>query len=410
MIDLSDNIEHMSELLNKKILLGVSGGIAAYKAAELCRLLIKQGASVRVVMTPAAREFIQPLTFQALTGQQVYVDLFEADASNAMDHIELARWTDLVLIAPATADCLAKLAQGYADNLLLTVALATEKTVAVAPAMNQQMYQNQATQQNIHSLGQRAIKVWGPDAGEQACGETGPGRMLEPEHLLQNTLNYFKPGKLDGKRVMITAGPTREAIDPVRYLSNRSSGKMGYALAQAASDVGAIVTLVSGPVCLPPPAHVELLMCQSAEEMLAQVMSKIQQQDIFIGSAAVADYRPRQMVDQKIKKDSDDFNLQLVKNPDILSRVAQLTQRPFCVGFAAETADLEKYARAKLEQKNLDLIAANWVNKQNEGFEVDENALTVIWAEGFLELPLQPKRLIAEQLIDIIAERIHSSV
>lgn len=410
MIDLSDNIEHMSELLNKKILLGVSGGIAAYKAAELCRLLIKQGACVRVVMTPAAREFIQPLTFQALTGQQVYVDLFEADASNAMDHIELARWTDLVLIAPATADCLAKLAQGYADNLLLTVALATEKTVAVAPAMNQQMYQNQATQQNIHSLGQRAVKVWGPDAGEQACGETGPGRMLEPEHLLQNTLNYFKPGKLDGKRVMITAGPTREAIDPVRYLSNRSSGKMGYALAQAASDVGAIVTLVSGPVCLSPPAHVELLMCQSAEEMLAQVMSKIQQQDIFIGSAAVADYRPRQKVDQKIKKDSDDINLQLVKNPDILSRVAHLTKRPFCVGFAAETADLEKYARAKLEKKNLDLIAANWVNKQNEGFEVDENALTVIWVDGFLELPLQPKRLIAERLIDIIAERIHSSV
>ncbi|MDJ0881627.1 MAG: bifunctional phosphopantothenoylcysteine decarboxylase/phosphopantothenate--cysteine ligase CoaBC [Gammaproteobacteria bacterium] len=395
----------MSELLNKNILLGITGGIAAYKSAELCRLLIRQGAHIKVVMTPGACEFIQPLTFQALSGHQVYVDLFDAGANNAMDHIELARWSDLLLIAPASADFLAKLSQGYADNLLLTVALASQNTIAVAPAMNQQMYQDQATQQNLQLLNQRGVLIWGPDEGEQACGEIGPGRMLEPEVLSRHTVDFFKPGQLTGKHVMITAGPTREAIDPVRFISNRSSGKMGYELARAARDSGATVTLVSGPVCLQPPSQVNLLKCQSAEEMLNQVMSVITEQDIFIASAAVADYRPHQIADQKIKKTDETLTLPLVKNPDILSTVAHLYPRPFCVGFAAETTDLELNARNKLENKKLDLIAANWVNDEKSGFDVDDNALSVIWPGGMQELPHQPKSLIAEQLIDIIAKR-----
>lgn len=394
----------MSELNNKNILLGVTGGIAAYKAAELCRLLIKQGAVVRVVMTRAAMEFIRPLTFQALTGHPVYSELFEADADNAMDHIDLARWADMLVIAPATADHIAKLAHGYSDNLLLTIALATEKPIAVAPAMNQQMYQNRATLDNIQSLQQRGVKIWGPDEGEQACGETGPGRMLEPEHLVQLVLTQFQPGKLTGRTIMITAGPTREAIDPVRYISNRSSGKMGYALAQAALDAGADVTLVSGPVCLQPPQAIKLLACQSAENMLRQVMDHIDGIDIFIACAAVADYRVADISQQKIKKTSDDMTLKLVKNPDILAAVAALKEKPFCVGFAAETQNLEQYARQKLQHKNLDMIAANRVDDSTSGFDVDFNALSIYWPNGEKELEHQPKNQIAAHLIDIIAQ------
>jgi phosphopantothenoylcysteine decarboxylase / phosphopantothenate---cysteine ligase len=397
-------ISHMTELLNKKILLGVTGGIAAYKAAELCRLLIKQGASVRVVMTRAAQEFIQPLTFQALTGHQVYSELFEAGADNAMDHIELARWADLLIIAPATADFIAKLADGYADNLLLTIALATESKVVVAPAMNQQMYQNAATTENIQKLKRHQTLVWGPDEGEQACGEVGPGRMLEPSVLLNQMQDYFKPGRLQGRRIMITAGPTREAIDPVRYISNRSSGKMGYALAQAAIDQGAEVTLVSGPVCLSPPPQATLLKCISAEQMLDQVLGAIQQQDIFIATAAVADYRIEQIAEQKIKKSEDRLTLNLVKNTDILASVSALDIRPFCVGFAAETQDLQHYAEHKMKNKNLDMIAANRVDAADSGFEVDENALSVFWPGGSKELPRQSKTAIATALIDIIAD------
>ncbi len=399
----------MTDLLNKNILLGVSGGIAAYKAAELCRLLIKQGASVRVVMSPAAEEFIRPLTFHALTGHAVYVELFDAEASNAMDHIELARWADLLLIAPATADTLAKLAQGYADNLLLTIALATESQIALAPAMNQQMYQKQATQDNLKTLASRSLLLWGPDEGEQACGESGPGRMLEPGHLLQKVLALFKPGRLQGLNVMITAGPTREAIDPVRYISNRSSGKMGYALAEAAINAGAKVTLVSGPVCLPVPGSAQLLTCQSADDMLQQVLSHINGIDIFIASAAVADYRPQQQAADKIKKSADEMTLKLVRNPDVLATVSSLEQRPFCVGFAAETADLETHARIKLQQKRLDVIAANWVHEKHSGFDVDENALSVFWAQGERQLERQSKTVIAAQLVDIIADLFHSA-
>ena len=399
----------MNGLNNKNILLGVTGGIAAYKAAELCRLLIKQGARVRVVMTDAAREFITPLTFQALTGEPVYHELFDADASNAMDHIELARWCDLLLIAPATADVLAKLADGYADNLLLTIALANEKPLAVAPAMNQQMFQNAATQQNLKTLQAREVKIWGPDAGEQACGEVGPGRMLEPAHLLELAQAFFAPGKLDGLRVMVTAGPTREAIDPVRFLSNRSSGKMGYAVAAVAIDAGADVTLVSGPVCLPPPQGAKMRYAESAAEMQQQVMSAIDDQHIFIASAAVADYRLAQVASHKIKKSADALQLNLVKNPDILATVAARENKPFCVGFAAETQDLEQYAQQKLQAKNLDMIAANRVDGDNAGFDVDDNALSLFWPGGSQALPLQTKVAIARALVDIIADRFHAA-
>ena len=393
-----------NKLHNKHILLGVTGGIAAYKAATLCRLLVRQGAEVRVVMTDAAREFIQPLTFQALSGNRVYSEIFEADAENAMDHIDLARWADFFIIAPATADTLAKLADGYADNLLLTIALATESKVAVAPAMNQQMYQNQANLQNIRTLSTRGILIWGPDEGEQACGETGPGRMIEPELLLQQVLSYFTPGKLSGKKLMITAGPTREAIDPVRFISNRSSGKMGYAIAQAAIDAGAEVTLVTGPVCLLHPATVNLLKCESADEMYQQVMSNIEGIDIFIATAAVADYKLARVAAQKIKKSDDEMTLQLVKNKDILTAVAALETKPFCVGFAAETQQLEQYARQKLKNKNLNMIAANRVDAAESGFDFDNNALSVYWGDKCRQLTLKPKKIIAVELLDIIGD------
>jgi phosphopantothenoylcysteine decarboxylase/phosphopantothenate--cysteine ligase len=395
----------MGDLLNKNILLGVTGGIAAYKAAELCRLLGKRGATVRVVMTASATEFVRPLTFQALTGKPVLSDLFETEADNAMDHIDLARWADLLLVAPASANTLAKLADGYADNLLTTIALATEAPLAVAPAMNQQMYQNAATQHNLQRLEQRGVRIWGPDAGEQACGEVGPGRMLEPQVLLDNVSRLYRPGLLSGKRVMITAGPTREAIDPVRYISNRSSGKMGYAIAREAIAQGASVTLVSGPVNLPPPQPLMLLSCQSALDMHEQVMQHIEGQDIFIASAAVADFRVADVASQKIKGSSAMTSLALMRNPDILAGVAALPNKPFCVGFAAETENLDAYAQDKLKRKNLDMIAANRVDQQGSGFDADHNAMTVFWPGGSEQLPRQTKTLIAEQLIAIIARR-----
>jgi phosphopantothenoylcysteine decarboxylase/phosphopantothenate--cysteine ligase len=395
----------MSDLLNKNILLGVTGGIAAYKAAELCRLLGKHGASVRVVMTAAACEFIRPLTFQALTGKPVLSELFDTEADNAMDHIDLARWADLLLIAPASANTLAKLADGYADNLLTTIALATGAAIAVAPAMNQQMYQNPATLHNIQRLQQRGLRIWGPDEGEQACGEVGPGRMLEPQALLDNVLALYRPGLLAGKRVMITAGPTREPIDPVRYISNRSSGKMGYALAREAIDQGASVTLVSGPVNLAPPQPLNLLSCQTALDMYERVMANIAGQDIFIASAAVADFRVADTAVQKIKQSSKLNHLALTPNPDILASVAALENKPFCVGFAAETDNLDEYAQDKLRRKNLDMIAANRVDQEGSGFDADFNAMTIFWPGGNQQLPRQTKTIIAQQLVAIIARR-----
>lgn len=395
----------MNALDNKKILFGISGGIAAYKSAELCRLLVKQGAEVRVVMTAAAQQFITPLTFQALTGEPVYSELFDADASNAMDHIELARWCELMLIAPASANTLAKLADGYADNLLLTIALASEKPLAVAPAMNQQMFQNVATQQNLQTLGARGVNIWGPDEGAQACGESGPGRMLEPVHLLALMQDFFSPGRLAGVKLMISAGPTREAIDPVRYISNRSSGKMGYAVAEAALAAGAEVTLVSGPVCLTPPPGAHMVYAESAQQMLQQVEAHIDGQQIFIATAAVADYRVAMAASQKIKKSAATMTLELVRNPDILGAVAARDNRPFCVGFAAETQDLAHNAQQKLNAKKLDMIAANRVDGNDSGFDVDDNALELYWPGGSTHLARQPKKSIAHALIDIIADR-----
>ena len=395
----------MQALINKKILLGVTGGIAAYKSAELVRLLVKAGAEVRVVMTPAAQEFVQPLTYQALSGHRVYVDLFDAEADSAMDHIELARWCDLMLVAPASADFLGKMAAGYADNLLLTLCLASRQPVAVAPAMNQQMFANAATTANLEQLYARGVLVWGPDAGEQACGDVGPGRMLEPAQLLANIETQLQPGKLQGVEVLLTAGPTREAIDPVRYISNRSSGKMGYALASAALRAGANVTLVSGPVSLTAPADVKLLRVESAAQMHDAVMQAVANSDIFIGCAAVSDYRVDGEADHKIKKSTQSMSLQLLPTTDILAAVSALDSRPFCVGFAAETRDLEKYALAKLEHKNLDMIAANLVADGSGGFETDFNRLEVFWPGGGSSIAQASKLEVAKQLIDLIGER-----
>jgi phosphopantothenoylcysteine decarboxylase/phosphopantothenate--cysteine ligase len=395
----------MESLSNKKILLGITGGIAAYKSAELVRLLIKAGAEVRVVMTPSAQEFVQPLTYQALSGHRVYVDLFDAEADSAMDHIEMARWCDLLLVAPASADFLGKLNAGYADNLLLTLCLASKQPVAVAPAMNQQMFANPSTQENIKQLGARRVMLWGPAEGEQACGDVGPGRMLEAQQLFDNICQHFSPGKLAGVNLLLTAGPTREAIDPVRYISNRSSGKMGYAIAEAALRQGASVTLVSGPVSLAVPAGAELIAVESAQQMHDAVMQRAGSSDIFIACAAVSDYRVDQAAQHKIKKSADKMSLQLVLNTDILATVSALEQRPFCVGFAAETQDVEKYAIGKLQQKNLDMIAANQVGDGNSGFEIDFNQLEVFWPGGGQAIGQASKIEVANQLIDLIAER-----
>ncbi len=395
----------MQNLGNKKILLGVTGGIAAYKAAELVRLLIKAGAEVRVVMTPAAREFVQPLTFQALSGHRVYTDIFDAEADSAMDHIELARWCDQLLVAPASADFLGKLNAGYADNLLLTLCLASKQPVAVAPAMNQQMYANPATAENIAQLQARNLLVWGPDAGEQACGDVGPGRMLEPERLAELLAARFAPGKLDGVNMLITAGPTREPIDPVRFISNRSSGKMGYAIAAAALEQGARVTLVSGPVTLSAPGGSRLISVESAQQMYDAVMQEVGEADIFVACAAVSDYRVKTSEAHKIKKSDANLTLQLSPNPDILAAVSGGQPRPFCVGFAAETRDVERYARDKLERKKLDMIAANLVGDEHSGFEIDFNQLEVYWNDGQQCIERASKTEIAKRLIDLIAER-----
>ncbi|NCF38059.1 MAG: bifunctional phosphopantothenoylcysteine decarboxylase/phosphopantothenate--cysteine ligase CoaBC [Gammaproteobacteria bacterium] len=399
----------MEPLSNKKILLGITGGIAAYKSAELVRLLIKAGAEVRVVMTPSAQEFVQPLTYQALSGHRVYVDLFDAEADSAMDHIELARWCDLLLVAPATADFLGKMNAGYADNLLLTLCLAAKQPVAVAPAMNQQMWSNPATRENVKQLAARQVVVWGPAEGEQACGDVGAGRMLEAAQLLDNLQRHFSPGRLEGVRLLLTAGPTREAIDPVRYISNRSSGKMGYAIAEAAIQQGASVTLVSGPVSLAPPAGVKLIPVESAQQMFDAVMRQVPEADVFVACAAVSDYRVDQAAQQKIKKSDAAMSLKLVLNADILATVSALEQRPFCVGFAAETQNVEQYALAKMEQKSLDMIAANRVG-DGSGFETDFNQLEVFWRDGRQAIEHAGKAEVAKQLIDLIAERYTASL
>jgi phosphopantothenoylcysteine decarboxylase/phosphopantothenate--cysteine ligase len=397
----------MATLTNKHILLGVTGGIAAYKAAELVRRLRDAGAEVRVVMTRGATEFITALTLQALSGHPVRTNLFDAASEHAMGHIELARWADAVLIAPASADFLARLNQGRADDLLTTLCLATTAPVAVAPAMNQQMWANPATQRNVFGLRQLGIQLFGPGTGDQACGETGPGRMLEPDELVARTATLFESGVLDGLTVLVTAGPTWEALDPVRGLSNRSSGKMGYAVAQAAVEAGARVVLVSGPTALRPPGRVEFHAVRSAQQMFDAVHARIADADIFIGVAAVADYRPVDVTEQKIKKESETLTLTFERTPDILASVAALPNKPYTAGFAAETRDLERYARDKLERKGLDLVAANLV-ADDAGFEAEDNALLLVERNGTTELPRQPKERLARELVSHIARRFHA--
>ncbi len=402
----------MQRLYRKRIVLGVGGGIAAYKSAELIRRLRDQGAEVQVVMTQGGQEFITPLTLQALSGNPVHLELLDPAAEAAMGHIELARWADLVLIAPATADLMARLAQGLANDLLTTLVLATDAPVALAPAMNQAMWRDPATQHNAQTLRERGLHLFGPADGSQACGDVGPGRMLEADVLAQLAADCFQRRALTGRRVLITAGPTQENIDPVRYITNHSSGKMGFALAEAAAEAGAEVVLVTGPVHLPTPERVERVNVVSAREMLAACEAAMPC-DLLIAAAAVADYRPEVIAEHKMKKDpdsSDGLLLKLVRNPDILATLAARDDRPFSVGFAAETQNLLEYAARKLRDKNLDLIVANDVANPSIGFNSEENAITIIdRALQQNSFPQTSKGKIARQLIDFIADRLNRS-
>lgn len=392
----------MSFLAKKQILLGVCGGIAAYKSADLVRRLRAAGACVRVVMTPAAREFVGERTFQALSGEPVWCDW--RDDRTGMDHIDLARWADRILIAPATADTLAKLAQGRADDLLSAICLASERPPVVAPAMNQAMWCNAATRDNVKTLRHRKIAMWGPAEGDQACGETGPGRMLEPVELVQRLSDSFSSGALAGVRVLVTAGPTREPIDPVRYLSNRSSGKMGYAVAEAAREAGADVVLISGPTALDTPVGMETVRVETAAEMLDAVQGQLATGcDLFIATAAVADYRPSTPASNKIKKKTETLSLPLQPVTDILARVARSEPRPFCVGFAAETENLLSCAQKKRMSKGVELIAANPVGA-GLGFDADDNELLLVWEGGSKTLERAPKTRLARQLVKHIAD------
>lgn len=399
----------MSSQTIKRVLLGVSGGIAAYKSPDLVRRLRERGHQVRVVMTRAAQDFITPLSLQAVSGQAVHTTLLDEQAQAAMGHIELARWADVVLIAPASADIIARLAHGLADDLLSTLCLATEAPIVLAPAMNRRMWAAAATRANVKTLHARGIRLLGPGSGDQACGEMGEGRMLEPAELAADLdalvlTDGQEPG-LAGLGVLVTAGPTREAIDPVRYISNHSSGKMGYAVAAAARAAGASVILVSGPSDLPAPAGIERIQVESSAEMRDAVLSRVEGCDIFIAAAAVADYRPAEKAEQKIKKKTRALEIALVRNVDILAEVASGDHPPFTVGFAAETEKLESHAREKLMRKSLDMIAANPVGGPNLGFGVDTNALRVFWKDGEADLGKASKTELAQWLVALVAER-----
>jgi phosphopantothenoylcysteine decarboxylase / phosphopantothenate---cysteine ligase len=391
--------------INKHVLLAICGGIAAYKSAELVRLLRKQGAEVRVVMTRSAQEFVSPLTFQALSGNPVHTELLDADEENAMGHINLARWADVVIIAPATANTIAKCAHGLADDLVTTLFLAATCPVYMAPSMNQAMWNKAITQDNIRQLECYGVTFIGPDAGDQACGETGYGRMAEPAEICQRLLDGTKTGVLHGVKVLVSAGPTREYIDPVRYITNRSSGKMGYALARSALHTGAQVTLVSGPVNLVAPPDIEVVQIETAAQMYDAVMLHAGNTDIYIGAAAVADYSPVVTETAKIKKQAEQTSLVLQQTKDILAAVARLHNAPFTVGFAAETNGLEAYAQEKLRNKHLDMIAANWVGQEQGGFDSDQNALEVFWDNGRTSLAMADKMQLAGQLINLIATK-----
>ena len=399
----------MESLVNKNIILGVTGGIAAYKSAEIVRHLKKSGSSVRVVMTASAEEFITPLTMQALSGNRVSTELLDVEAEAAMGHIELAKWADGILIAPATANTLARLSSGRGDDLLSTITLAFDGPIALAPAMNQAMWRDPRTQENLESLISNGFTICGPDSGEQACGDVGLGRMLEPIEILDLFSSLFDQGILIGRSVLITAGPTQEPIDPVRFITNRSSGKMGYSLAEAAIEAGAKVTLVSGPVNLDPPPNCHLVSVETADEMYESVMHHIKDKDVYIGTAAVSDYSPIKPHDSKIKKDGSHSSmvLELKENRDILHSVSELKKRPYVVGFAAETDDLIDNAKKKLNNKSLDLIVANDVSDKNIGFDSDDNEVTLITHKEQKLLARQNKKKISSKIIEFISGRIN---
>ena len=398
----------MDSLTNKNVLLGVTGGIAAYKSAEIVRHLKKSGSSVRVVMTKSAEEFITPLTLQALSGNRVSSELLDAEAEAAMGHIELAKWADAILIAPATANTIARLSSGRGDDLLSTVTLAFDGPVSLAPAMNQAMWRDERTQENLDRLIQKGYEVCGPGSGEQACGDIGLGRMLEPLEILQIFSNSFTKGKMSGKRVLITAGPTQEPIDPVRFITNRSSGKMGYNLAEAAIESGARVTLISGPVDIPKPSNCNFVSVETAQEMYEAVMHHVKEKDVYIGTAAVSDYRPVNTSNQKIKKDGSGkpIALELEENKDILKSVSELQDKPYVVGFAAETDNLLVNADKKLKGKNLDLIVANDVSDKEIGFNSEQNEVTLITSKEKTLIERQSKKKVSRQIIDFISDQI----
>jgi phosphopantothenoylcysteine decarboxylase / phosphopantothenate---cysteine ligase len=399
-------------LAGKNIVVAVTGGIAAYKVGELVRLLIKDGAEVQVVMTLAAKAFVQPLTFQALTGRPVRDSLLDATAELGMGHIELGRWADLVIIAPASADAIARLSAGMANDLLTTIVLATRAPLAVVPAMNQLMWENPLTQHNLHRLVSKRTDtlVWGPASGDQACGDNGPGRMLEAIGICRLAVDFFSPQTLlKGVKVVLTAGPTREKIDPVRYISNESSGKMGYALAENAAQAGASVVLISGPVAINLKEFglqkIKLVSVESAADMFKATLAEVTKgADIFIAAAAVADYRVDQTAPQKIKKSAKEISLRLVRNPDILASVAALDNPPFCVGFAAETQHVTEYAREKMQRKKIQMIIANDVSQADIGFNSDYNAVTVISGKRIENIAKMPKSRLAKWLIDKIGD------
>jgi phosphopantothenoylcysteine decarboxylase / phosphopantothenate---cysteine ligase len=400
-------------LSGKRILLGITGGIAAYKCPDLVRHLKKAGAQVHVVLTDSASHFVTKMTLQAVSGNPVSSDLFDPSAELSMSHIELAKWADFVLIAPATANIIAKMANGIADDLLSTICLASSAPIAIAPAMNQQMYKAAATQHNLSVLASRNTLILGPDNGYQACGDIGPGRMLEPHTIVEEIAHFFsKKSVLSGLSITITAGPTIEEIDPVRYISNYSSGKMGFAIANAAAQMGATVTLISGPVHLDTPNNVNRIDVKSARQMYDEALNHAQKSTIFISCAAVADYHAKTIATQKIKKisDNDELTIELVKNPDIVASVAALkSHRPFVVGFAAETNDVKAYAIKKLIDKNLDLICANDVSDKTIGFNSDQNSLTLYWQSGEQTLPLSSKQQLATQLLQAVITRYKAS-
>jgi phosphopantothenoylcysteine decarboxylase / phosphopantothenate---cysteine ligase len=391
----------MQSLIHKQIIVGITGGIAAYKSADLVRRLREAGCQVRVVMTAGAKEFITPLTLQAVSGNPVHDDLFDRNAESAMGHIALARWADLIMVAPASADFMARLMHGEANDLLTTLCLATKAPIALAPAMNQGMWKHAATQENLQGLQTRGVHIFGPSEGSQACGDVGPGRMMEPLDLAEKMAGLFQTGHLAGKKIVITAGPTHEAIDPVRYLTNGSSGKMGYAMAEAAKDAGAKVILVSGPVAIQKPIGIDWIPVVTCQEMFDAVMANVNEADIFMGVAAVSDYRSKMIATQKIAKNADSLDLNFIRNPDIISAVSALPKKPYVVGFAAETDYVLEKARAKRQAKNMDMIIANQVGA-GMGMGTDENSVTVIWENGEQEFALMSKQKLARALVALV--------